>query len=317
MQLVIRPFRLSDVDALSEIATLSFAEEYEARGQTAADFNRQIQTATRGRMIPFKIFSRLAGYTWAIFVAEMGGRIVGCGGYIGRQQVALVNLMVHPHYRRRGIGQALLQKRLAHLAQSGYPYVTTTVLGTNTASLGNLAKQGFEIFDRYTVLGKSLMAVSETAPVASALSTHPLTPGDRPTFRAIEAALTSPEQLALEGSREESYFPPLGQRLLTKLTGGQFWTRAFTHQGEIVGILASSTSNSQQSGTIGRPLVTNVHLPHLPAMMQTAETWLAAQGKTKAQLSAPTDRPRIPQMLQELGWAETYTWVRLVKKLSA
>jgi ribosomal protein S18 acetylase RimI-like enzyme len=108
MDLLIRPFRTTDVDALAEIAVLSFAEEYEARGQTADSFARQIRMATRGRMIPFKLFTRLAGYKWAIFVAEVNGRIVGCGGYLGRKQVELANLMVHPDYRRRGIGQVPL-----------------------------------------------------------------------------------------------------------------------------------------------------------------------------------------------------------------
>jgi N-acetylglutamate synthase-like GNAT family acetyltransferase len=99
-------------------------------------------------MIPFRIFTKLAGIHWALFIAEVDGQVIGCGGYQGSQQMELSNLMVHPHYRRRGIGQALLEKRLKTLAAQRFPLVTTTILASNQASLGNVIKQGFEIIDR-------------------------------------------------------------------------------------------------------------------------------------------------------------------------
>jgi ribosomal protein S18 acetylase RimI-like enzyme len=315
MQFIIRPFRIPDVDALAEIATLSFAEEYEARGQTSASFMQQIRRATRGRMIPFKIFSRLAGYKWAIFVAEVNGRIVGCGGYLGRKQMELANLMVHPDYRRRGIGQALLEKRLDHLTQAGFGHVTTTVLATNTASLGNLAKKGFEVFDQYTILEKPLLASSNRTQPNPDLLTRPLKASDRPVFRSIETALATPDLLELEGSRVDHYFPSLGAQLLNRLTGGRFWTRTFLHQEAAIGFLLGITGSSQRLGTVGRPMVSDNHLPHLPAMLHEAEAWLITEGKDKIRISIPTARPHLRHMLEEQGWAETYTWIRLVKQL--
>jgi GNAT superfamily N-acetyltransferase len=315
MSVKIRPFHAGDVDELASIATISFAEDYKARGQTADSFTQQIRMITRGRMIPFKLFTRLAGYKWAIFVAEVDGRIVGCGGYLGRKQMELANLMVHPDYRRRGIGRALLEKRLDHLAQAGYPHVSTTVLATNTASLGNLAKQGFEVFDQYTILEKPLPAVPDTARADPNLLARPLTTADKPIFRAIEAELTAPELLARQGSREDGFFPSWGQRLLNRLSGAQSWARAFVYEETVVGFLAGSTTSSQKSGTISRPLVADAHLPHLPAMLHQAEVWLITQGKTKVQIATSAARPHLRAMLQEQGWTESYTWVRLVKHL--
>lgn len=158
----IRPFRYTDLDALSHIAEVSFAEEHTVRGETPESFARQVKMITRGRMIPFKVLAALAGYRWELFVAEADGKVVGCGGYVGRQHMELSNLMVHPQYRRRGIGQALLEKRLQRLAEKGYRFVTTTILASNQASLGNVNKQGFEVFDRYSILETPLPLQQDT-----------------------------------------------------------------------------------------------------------------------------------------------------------
>lgn len=62
-------------------------------------------------------------------------------------------MMVHPQYRRQGIGQALLEKRLQNLVENGYPSVTTTILASNEASSGNVSKQGLR-FLTGSVFGK-------------------------------------------------------------------------------------------------------------------------------------------------------------------
>jgi len=146
----IRPFRYTDLEALIRIAEVSFAEEYTARGETPASFARQVRMVARGRMVPFKMLSALAGIQWELFVAEVDGKVVGCGSNQGCKQTELSNLMVHPQHRRQGIGQALLEKRLQSLTEKGYPFVTTTILASNQASLSNVGKQGFEVFDRFS-----------------------------------------------------------------------------------------------------------------------------------------------------------------------
>jgi hypothetical protein len=50
-------------------------------------------------------------------------------------------------------------------------------------------------------------------------------------------------------------------------------------------------------------------------MLHEAEAWLIDAGKEKMQISAPASRSHLHAMLQEQGWTETYTWVRMVKQL--
>ena len=96
-------------------------------------------------MIPYHILTALIGVKWEGFVAEKDGKVVGGGMYMGRNnQMTITNLMVDPAYRRQGIGQALLIKRLERLSELGFPYVTAQVLDTNTALLAILKKTGFQ-----------------------------------------------------------------------------------------------------------------------------------------------------------------------------
>lgn len=82
--MLIRPFQPEDIEPLTEIAKASFAEEYTARGETPESFVQQIRLVTRWRMISFKLLTAVAGYKWEIFVAEVDGEVVGCGGFLGK-----------------------------------------------------------------------------------------------------------------------------------------------------------------------------------------------------------------------------------------
>ncbi len=84
------------------------------------DFERETRRIFRWRMIPYKLLTALMGIKWEGYVAEVEGKVAGGGMYIGRkEQMAVTNLMVDPEYRRRGVGQALLEKRLERLSELG------------------------------------------------------------------------------------------------------------------------------------------------------------------------------------------------------
>ncbi len=311
----IRPFRYTDIDALIEIAQVSFAEEYTLRGGTPDSFINQIRMITRGRMIPFKLLSALAGIQWELLVAEADGRVVGCGAYLGRKQMELTNLMVHPDYRRRGIGQALLVKRLQLLAEKGYPLATTTILASNQASLGNVTKQGFTAFDRYTLFEIPLPLQQNLDSEARQLTSRPIQKSDAAAFQAIEKKVTNLVRLEIYGSAITGYIPSLGDMLLNRLSNAHQWTQTFSTDREIVGFLRANTSTSQTTGVLSRPLITDEHLDYLPAMLQDAANWLAHQGKTVMQINVADEHERLIAYLEHMGWVKTHSWVQLVKRL--
>jgi ribosomal protein S18 acetylase RimI-like enzyme len=311
----IRPFQYKDIDDLIRLAQVSFAEEQLAQGTTPEKFANQVKMMARGRMIPFKLLTNLARIKWGFFVAEVDDKIVGCGGYLGQKRhIELISLMVAPSYRRQGIGQKLLIKRLEYLTDKGYPFVTTSVLAHNHASLGNLQKQGFEIFDRYTIFVTELPLTDiKPSPV---IESRLIQESDKATFIALEKQAVDPTILQLSGSKKAVFFPPLSRRILSKFTGSLTWQRAFTKQETIIGFLQASTSNNRYKGLLSRPIIAEENRATcLPVMLDKATEWLADLGKTEARIAIPDAQIEVAESLQTKGWVKQHSWVRLVKWL--
>jgi ribosomal protein S18 acetylase RimI-like enzyme len=311
----IRSFRYSDLEALIDIARVSFAEEQIARGATPENFARQVRLVARGRFVPFKILTALAGYQWEIFVAELDGTVVGCASYLGGKKIELANLMVHPDYRRRGIGQALLETRLQRLAELGYPLVTTMILASNQASLGNVGKQGFEVFDRFDFWESPLPLGQKLPPMADGIVSRPIQHTDVPVFKEVEAQTATPLCLQVQGTQAPNYFLGWGDRLMDRFAKSQRWTRTFVREEKIIGFLVAATSSGQTKGSLSRPLVAEENLTCLPAMLTEAAGWLMQLGKTAVRIAVPSEREQLAAQLENDGWVKTQSWVRLVKWL--
>lgn len=309
--IIIRPLRYTDLNALVQIANVSFAEEFIAQGMTPTAFAQQLRLTTRGRMIPLRALTALAGIQWEMLVAEVDGQVVGCGGYLGRKHMELVNLMVMPVYRRRGIGQALLVERLNRLRVKGYPLVTTTILASNEASLSNVHKQGFTVFDQYTILEK-VLPLNDPPDLITA---RPIRAADLTTFQQIERQSVNPAKLQVQGSAAPDYFPSLGDRLLNRLTGTQQWRSAFTRNGTIIGFMMANTSRNQAKGLLSRPIMLPDHDAHLPAMIHVAASWLSQLRKNNIQIAISTEQTDLIEELERDDWTKTQSWLRLVKWL--
>jgi len=314
----IRSMRPTDIDALIHLVTTSFAEEYRAQGVTADALAQQIRLATKGRMLPFRLLSRAAGIQWEMLVAEFDGKLVGSGGYAGRQKMELSNLMVLPAYRRQGIGEGLLLERLERLKAHGHTLVTTTILETNRASLGNVRKQGFSVFDQYTILEKALPLSGETpsgAEISSPLLIRPFTADDKDSFQKLETACASKTRLSIEGSQASAYLPSWGMRRFNTLTGSIQQSYIFSLEGEITGAVRTSTGRSQSSGFMARPLLLDDHSDHYMTIVRHIGQWFHAAGKTIIRVAVDTNQGQRLVNLQADGWQQTQSWLRLVKEL--
>lgn len=309
----IREFEYTDLEALINIAKVSFAEEYTANGQSQESFAHQVRMVTRGRMIPFKLLSALAGTQWKLFVAEINDQVVGCGGYLGSQSIELANLMVHPDYRRRGVGQALLEERLHHLREKGYPYVKTTVLASNQPSLRNLYKQQFEAFDSYTVFETTTPFDYNVSSLSNKISSRPTRQSDIYIFKELEEQIANSVWLQIQGSATPNYFPSISDRLMQKLTNTQRWTRTFFKNNRIIGFLSATTSKDQKSGAIFRPVIAQENIQYLPQFLQEASIWLRRLGKEKIRIGIPNDRGYLVEEMLSNKWIEAVSWIQLVK----
>ncbi len=308
--IAIRKFEHTDVEAFIRLAQLSFAEENLAIGITAEDFARETRRIFRWKMLPYKLLTALMGVQWEAFVAEKDGRVVGGGMYMGREgRMSLTNLMVDPAYRRQGIGQALLLKRLERLKERGFPYVTAQVLDTNTASLANLAKQGFEVFNRYSIYERALPVPKGQD---TSITIRDIRPADRVLFRNIEAQTMPASIISINGSLESQYFLSGWQKLYARFTGYSRWVKAFSRADETVGFVYANCQRQQRKGLLLQPVVADEHLPLLPAMIYQAGAWLGTAGKEAIIIEIPDRRTQIRDYLLENGWSRQHTWLELI-----
>ena len=199
--LKIRNFKYTDVDDFIRISKLSFAGEWTAEGITPEDFEQETRRIFRWKMIPYRLLTALMGIKWEGFVAEKDGKVVGGGMYIGRNnRMSVTNLMVDPEYRRQGVGQALLVRRLERMTERGFPFAMAQVLETNTASLQNLRKQGFEVFNQYSVYEHTLPLPEINDSSMPPISVREISRADRALFKEIERQDHS--SLCLERQRQ-------------------------------------------------------------------------------------------------------------------
>lgn len=314
--ITIRKFKHTDVDDFIRLSKLSFAEESLAEGITPEDFEQETRKIFRWKMIPYKLLTALMGVKWEAFVAEKNGRVVGGGMYIGRNnRMSITNLMVDPEYQRQGIGQALLVRRLERLSERGFPFAMAQVLETNIASLQNLMKQNFEVFNQYTVYERNLPFPKTNDSSRMPITIREINRSDRALFGQIEDKSTSRSALSVKGSAETQYFLSAWQKIYARFTGYSKWIKAVVALGETVGFLSAGFQDKQQKGLVIQPIIADDCLNYLPDMLQKAGTWLEQSGREAMIVEIPDQWTKTRDYLLENGWKKQYTWLELVRWL--
>ncbi len=314
--LKIRNFKYSDVDDFIRISKLSFAEELLADGITPEDFEQETRRIFRWKMLSYRLLTALIGIKWEGFVAEKDGKVVGGGMYIGRNnRMSVTNLMVDPAYRRQGIGQALLVQRLERLSERGFPFATSQVLETNTASLQNLRKQNFEVFNQYSVYEHPLPLPAIRDSSIPPISFRDIARSDRVLFKEIEDRTTPRSVLSVKGSAENRYFLSGWQKMYALFTRYSRWIKAVETSGETIGFLCAGFQDRQQKGLLIQPIVAEDCFDSLPAMLQLVGTWLQQSGRESLVVEIPNQWGKSRETLLENGWKKQYSWLELVRWL--
>ncbi len=314
---VIRKFQHTDVDAFIRLSQLSFAEESLAAGLTPEDFEQETRRIFRWRMIPYKLMTALVGIQWEAFVAEKDGKVVGGGMYIGRnKRMTLTNLMVDPAYRRQGIGQALLVKRLERLAERGFPYVTVQVLDTNIASLENL--QQAELRSVQPVLRLRAGACLSRQTRMQPCHLLPCGISNAQTGGCFEKSRKTPRpppRFPSTAAQKSTIFHRPGSAYYAQFAGYNPWVKACVVQGETVGFLSADFHRRQSKGVLLQPVIAEEGLPYFPAMLAQAGAWLAGAGREAMIVEIPDHRAQIQDYLLGHGWTKQYTWLELIRWL--
>jgi len=125
--MIVRCFRDRDIDEVYEVEMLSFKDPYPK---------------------PLLVFySRLEPE--GFLVAECDSRVVGYViGVRERGYCHIISIAVHPAYRRKGIGSALLKKLIEIMEHKGLTSFLLEVRVSNTAAINLYRRFGFRIVRR-------------------------------------------------------------------------------------------------------------------------------------------------------------------------
>lgn len=307
MQLTVRDFRPTDIEALVRLTEVAFSDESRLEGITPASQRQRLRFAAQWGMVPFRLLTALAGYQWALLVAEADGQVVGSAMFVGRQERAqFSSLAILPDYRRRGIGTALLRERLNRARQMGFVYATATVLPTNQASLGNLQKQGFTIYDNSTDYDIRLPMPSSPM---SGFVIRSIAPSDRTAFVELERRLVSPLQLEIEGSQVNSFLPNLPRRVLFRWGKTQNWRRVAERDSQLVGFVVAEATPESDKGFLNRPILAEGEEGVYRLLQLDAAHWLTGLGKVAMRVTVTGRPPNVESL------TDAVTWLNLAKKL--
>lgn len=123
MDLIVRQAEERDIKPMAEMDILCFSAPW-----SEESFRKEIKE------------NRLAFY----IVAEINGRMVG---YAGLWSIVdeghITNVAVHPDFRRKGIGEALITVLLSHTRENGILSHTLEVRASNDAAISLYSKFGF------------------------------------------------------------------------------------------------------------------------------------------------------------------------------
>ncbi len=142
-----------DLNSVADLLAVAFADRLDADGEAAL---RQLRRIARSRSAQRTYrSSEIPGSPLYGFVWEEDGRIVGNVSLIPLEtkpkQYLIVNVAVHPLYRRRGIARVLMERTLAYARQKHVGALWLQVETQNQGAIALYRDLGFKALDTVTV----------------------------------------------------------------------------------------------------------------------------------------------------------------------
>jgi ribosomal-protein-alanine N-acetyltransferase len=123
VEYIIRPITSADIDAVWDIEKMCFSVPWSRQS-----FVLEVEK------------NRCARYV----VAEHSGAVVGYGGmWLIVDEAHITNIAVHPLFRRKGIGEAILKALVTEAHRMGIDRMTLEVRASNIAAQSLYKKLGF------------------------------------------------------------------------------------------------------------------------------------------------------------------------------
>lgn len=141
----------AQVKNVHAVITNEYTYRIEETGSNAwfhalAAFSYYSDTSLKGRKAIIERIPFLKSFCYA----EKGNNVAGVGlGVVEREYLGIYSLVTHPEYRRRGIGQSMVNKMVYWAKSHSVTTVYLQVQGDNTGAISFYQKMGFQELYRY------------------------------------------------------------------------------------------------------------------------------------------------------------------------
>jgi len=220
--------------------------------------------------------------------------------------LADANIIVHPNWRRYGVGSSLLTKVIERAYQLNASAIQIYANTRHPAALGFLQKHGFDSQGAYTEL--RLTEDAHLPPVIWPYG-YAMRPYSEVQDLSILTQAMNLSYIPLWGHREvsenemDSWLPDFDQQ-------GLFLV--FSEKGRVIGISrvepspARTLKNGVPTGYIDAPGIVPQHrrLDLYRALVLTGIRWLRDQGQTTIEMESWGDKLEVLKMYRELGFKD-------------
>jgi len=246
---LIRDFRKSDLNDVLDVASQSFAEEFEVTGFDP-DHLREMVDRMFGILgkIFLGLFKLFGKEPMKVFVAEVDNRIVGTTIVNKRRKVGYIStVMVHPAYRRKGMATKLMKSALDYIQKKKMTRAVLHVVSTNTPARNLYTKLGFRKFEDITYMVgdiNSLLAPKNT----EKLQIRTFHKGDITEVYNLIKISENPQHLEIFDFNKNDLKTPLLKRIFHFSTEKKM---VAIQNDRIVGYAQASYTTPKEAGHIG------------------------------------------------------------------
>lgn len=306
----VRTLRPTDVVRVTTLVTEVFPTDFPGTPERQA-MRRALALQARLLSGPWRLVTAFTG-PFTVLVAEQDGAPVGCVAVSGAPPV-ISNLAVHPAYRRRGIGRALLAAAEAFAAAHGAERVLLDVHADNEPAVALYQAEGYRVFHRYTVFERE--AAGMLVPLPKGYRLERVRAHHAAAFATIAARSLPAELRGVAPLLHRRYTDGPPAVLGRLLSGARVYRRVLVHRGQVAGFVLAYAVPGYHHGRIAYPLVPPEAGAALPGVLAAAAAFIAESGCTVARLDLSDARADQQATAQAHGWRREATFLQMEKQL--
>lgn len=305
--LLIIDFRKGDLEGFLQCLRKSFVEEFEVRGFDA-DFWRKM-TRRRFKLsgrIFFGFLRLLSREPIKLFVADVNGTVAGAtmtdlDGKIGY----INNVMVHPNFRRKGIGTKLMNATLNYMKKRKLARAILHVRPDNTPAKGLYDKFGFRKFED-TI---RLTAQIDSLPSSKKVETVQIKDFDeKKDIDAVYELMKSsidPVRFKIYDFKKRDLKTSLMERIIHISTERKFLA---VREETVIGYVRSSYTSAKEAGRISLYVPSEIPLEEIvEILVQAGSDHIKTIGTKSVLTIVRSTKQELIDALKKMGFEERLT----------